>query len=526
MATQLHPLALLRLLRSDRLSARYFETDKLVEDHLNFSETLANLANDDLLNNPWTWDAGEILEENLDHGFNHIRRIEKWYKLFYEKDKSLRSDIYSLYFTPSVYMADRFHDLIEVTTKRKTGHDIAAALLALGYLSSLTKFLTGTGAREIPIDDWEKIIWGTTFICHHHSRPESSLKSVTPDQLKDGDILNPQQMLEATKEMARKADHSDIYTFFPAFNLIKETVTEIEEGKFRHSPWFSKNELREMIQVDTEQAPLMVDEIYEREKREIEGLVKQAFLFSAADKLDGLFPDDLSTSRTTLTRPERDFYVRTAEQFDSLEKEFNHRVEDGGGPESSCDFNRLLFEISRVGTYEGISGWLSYIYSYLLEEKGRHMLKVIPAFIEGSFWPYMDAYDNLERDTIRALLVKSGVSALDAKMVSTERREFMISETGRLLSQRGYSRKLLDRLLEKIGDEKYDVSGALIGKYDKLQGINFTDKDRDHILELLNLAISIQKSKLIKYHGSLDGVPPYSSYYAINLDDYKVDLGE
>jgi hypothetical protein len=505
------------LLQGDRLPADYFNLDENHANHLNFSEMLSNLINEDLLEEPVCEDLKDVLDQNLDHGYNHIRRVEKWYKTFYKNDKTLRSDIYSLYFAPSAYLSMRFHDLVEVSTKKKDGHDTAAGLFALGYLSGIAPLVIG--ASDIPSEDWEKLTWGTAFICQHHSKPEKSLGGKTPESILEDGLLDPKKMLESTEDMAKKAGFDSIYSFFPPLMLIRTQIENIASGNFRQSPWYSRGMLTRLTERDkSKPSKVEIEEFMRRQKNEIQGLVRQTFLFTASDKLDGLYPADLSTSRTVLTRPERVFYAKMGE-YPSLSDEYEIRKKDGGGQESACDLNRLLFEISRTGAFTNISSWLSFIYSYILEKKGEYLLRrVIPGFLNGDFRPYLDAYDNLQRDTVRALLLKGGIESDYAAIISTMESSLMLESTRRLVITGGYSGELLDRLVNKISEEKEEVSRALEQKYKMFVEAGYDERDKEHILQLVNLAVDEQKKELKKGMGSLEDVPPFSSYYAINLN--------
>ena len=117
----------------------------------------------------------------------------------------------------------------------------------------------------------------------------------------------------------------------------------------------------------------------------------------------------MSAARTVLTRPDRDFYTDNGRD-EKLNDEFNARVSDGKGHESSCDLNRLLFELTRIGSFEGISPWINVRYSRALLHKGEFLYNAIRGFLEGDFQSYLQAYEDLEDDMTRTVLVKAGVS--------------------------------------------------------------------------------------------------------------------
>ena len=73
-------------------------------------------------------------------------------------------------------------------------------------------------------------------------------------------------------------------------------------------------------------------------------------------------------------------------------------------------------------------------------------------------------------------------------------------------------------MVNKISEEKEEVSRALEQKYKMFVEAGYDERDKEHILQLVNLAVDEQKKELKKGMGSLEDVPPFSSYYAINLN--------
>lgn len=475
------------------VSPDYFSHDKQIEDHLQLCEGLSNTINRWFLDQPVCSELLMKVETNPDHGYSHFRRVEKFIKEIFAKDKSLRNREDLLYFVPALYLAIRFHDLVEVYSNQKEGHDSAAALLALGVMREAKDVVQGfiggyAGKGHFPDKDYEKLTWATVYMCRHHSKPE--------DMPSQKIHLDPAELLADAEKMAAKTG-KNLDHFFPPYLIMSKTIEEIRNGA------------------------LDMRGLKEWKLQDVEALQLMTRILAAGDKLDGYIPEGLSAARTVLTRPERDYYVE-AEDYKDLREEFDTRVLDGKAHESNCDLNRLLFELTRTGSFEGISPWINVRYSRALLHKGEFLYKAIRGFLEGDFQSYLQAYEDLEEDMIRTVLVKIGVSKgaiADVFKFSDAPRHKMVVQ---LLKDNHINPQIIDTLLYGLRGESLRVADSLAQKYKKLQG-NLNGKTKEKILKLVEMAIDIQRKQVVKYPGPLEKLkPPYNGYYSINVEQWRV----
>jgi hypothetical protein len=498
------------LLLKGRVTERYFIYDRQIEKHLQFSEQISNH-----LYFSWLRDAQEALVDAINlsthHGQSHFRRLEKWYKQAQGEDKALRSNADFLYFSFSAFMAERFHDIPEVWCDEKEGHDGSGALLALGFLlqaqeaaDEAVRHHTNGTYHSFPPADFEKAAWGTAYMCLHHSYPDNMPS--TNDVIQNG-IMQPKKMLEAAEVLKNavnnkriergKAPFAAIEDVFPALKKIERVIRQITDGTIR-IPKFSE--------------------------AEIEGLKKQTRLFAAADKLDSNFPPDLSAVRTFLTQPERVFYKRleSGQEGISPDEELDMRIERCGNHVAVCDFDRFLYEITRIKTFDGVSPKINYWYAYALRGKGRFLTGAIGPLLHGDGSRFLRAYDHLEKDMIEAVLVKADYGVTEAMRIAES-----IQATGdfkrvkQLLQENGFTTDTYVQMLLQIHKERNDVERIVAYKIQTIEAENITPDEKIRIMSLIKRARERQDAGLGNVPGPIfntdHDVMPYQGYLPIQV---------
>ena len=362
---------------------------------------------------------------------------------------------------------------MEVYSNQKEGHDSAAALLALGVMSEAKDVVQGfiggyAGKGHFPDKDYEKLTRATVYMCGNHSKPE--------DMVLQQILLDPIKLLETAEKMAAKAG-KDLYEFFPPYTIMSKTIEAIKNGSFKTTG------------------------SQEWTLQDVEALQLITRVLASGDKLDGYIPEGLSAARTVLTRPDRDFYTDNGRD-EKLNDEFNARVSDGKGHESSCDLNRLLFELTRIGSFEGISPWINVRYSRALLHKGEFLYNAIRGFLEGDFQSYLQAYEDLEDDMTRTVLVKAGVSrgaiADVFKFSGAYRHEKVIH----LLNDNHINPQIIDTLLYGLRSESRGVADSLAQKYEKLQG-NLDGKIKEKNIKISTNGYRYSKETGCKISGTI-----------------------
>lgn len=352
----------------------YFETLEQQKIHLIASENLANAINAAILTHPICAELRQRVEEDGPHGIGHLRRNEKIVKHIDAKDRALRADSGYRYFAFCGYMANRMHDLVQAWTHSKNGHDEGAALFALGTLSQIQ--------TPLPQDIWDDLTWGTAYVCKYHSYPEKMPKI---EELIANGFLDPQELLNDVKRAAEKKG-KDIYSFFPPFNLIKDYIESIEREEI-HPPYFSQEK--------------------------IAALNKRAMVFIAADKLDSLYPVDLSSGRTVLTNVYRPLWMPIGEQVLSIHEEFEARRRRSDGRESECDLDRYIYELTRMEKFHAISPVVNTLFRQGLRQKAIFLRNAIDKFYQGDFYPFTYVYEKMLREMIDGMLIQAEVDGKD-----------------------------------------------------------------------------------------------------------------
>lgn len=422
------------------IPARIFEADDRSKTHLLFCERLANNINQEFFADPLNKELRDSVDTNLDHGYNHFRRVEKWYKEIIKNSPELRGNVPFLYFAPDGFLAVRFHDLVQLHTGQKTGHDAAAALLSLGFLLSPEHLEN----PPIPRSDWEKIAWGSAFVIRHHSDPEVT-KELPSADFRNGKYLDPQTLLAETEAMAEKAG-KNLYDFFPPFESVAPVIEAIRQGEIKRPPPLTDSEAK--------------------------GLLSQTLIFAAADKMDSLHPAELSSTRTILTMPNRRLYVQYEEPF-AEGSELAHRAAKGGSHGARTDFDRYLYEITRHEPFVGQSAWLSNVYNKVMLTKATFLRQAFPALLSGDFGPILDVYDRLERDTVMHLLRRANVAGDTIHHIDSayKVRQNFLTVARVTLREQGYDDRLIDSYLERIGQEKDLVQRAIEAKYEAFKEV-------------------------------------------------------
>jgi hypothetical protein len=482
-------------LRRNKTLKEYFTRDYQIEHYLQFSEQLSNMVYEHLADEP----SGRLLinamESDPQHGYEHTRRLEKWYKADLKHDKAFRSNPEVLYFSPSAFMGTRFHDIVEVINGIKEGHSEASGLFALGYLlqsrhlaNEAVSGFNNEQRNEFPLHDWMKMAWGTAFICIHHTRPEQMPS--TEDIMIQG-VFNPEELLSLVEKTA-KEHHMPIEKYFPPYKLIRETIQKIQDGALE-IPVFTKEE--------------------------IEGLKLQTRLIAAVDKLDSNYPPDLSAVRTFLTKPDRPFFLRIEGAL-SLEEELQERPLRCRYQEAQCDFDRYLYEITRTQVFEGVSPILSVWYADALREKGVFLDEAISALLNGDGSNFLSPYEHLEKDMTLVILEKIGRNDITIRgnaqrAIDDQNHKFIIHA----LREKGYSAESYMSLLLRIRGERIKVENIVSKKILSLHQQRVTDKEKERIRALVSLARQQQYRELAWVPGiQKDVEPPYSGYLYVRLE--------
>lgn len=483
----------IRLLTQGRVAEAYFVNDKYRENHLQYSEKLAYTLNQMLLSESLSSELKNRIELSLHHGYNHFRRVEKYKKAIDAHDVELRSNADYLYFAISGYVAIYFHDLVEVYTREKRHHDSGSAILTLGYmLQKRDQIAAAMGSDTIPDEVSQKLSWAAAFICLYHSKPEEVAE--VDDLLKNG-LFDAKQILKNIEETAR-LHGQNIYTFFPPFKLIENVINDIKANKLT-IPTFSKNEL--------------------------EGLIKMLRAIAASDKLDATYPVGLAATRMILTVPDRPWYIRL-EGDNTLEEELEVRKQGAAGSNASCDFDRILYEITRAKAFTGLSPWVSFLYSHGLTERAKYFTKVIPAFLDGNIESYLEAYPDLLQTELKAIMMKIKIpqDRINATLLLDEHGT-KIKDARKLAINGGYAEELITDLVQGIDDERLQVRLVLTNKSDQLSNLRLSIDEKRRIIDLLNLAIKQQRQSLFQYPGLMKIKLPYEGYYWVDLVRYKLN---
>ncbi len=480
--------------------SEYLQRDATIEHYLQATEKIENLVNDVMLHEPICDKLRDMVERSPHHGRPHFRRIEKWEKWADKHDTAIRHSPVHLYFKVPEKLAKRGHDLVEVLTGKKEGHDAAGALFTFGYMMENVDTLVPIINEElgltypITLDDWTAWAWATAFICEHHSKPE---KMSTIAHLVQQGVVDPAEFLRKTEDMAQKYGEESIYTLFPPFAIIRPFIERIRERKILPYRGFTQNEL--------------------------DALRTRGFRFSAADKLDGTFPADLAGARMILTRPDRAFYERMSKPGLTLLEELDARVQDGGAHESSCDLNRILFELTRTQALGEFPSHVRHAFRVGMQLRSSYYLRAIDALLHDDTVPFLESYESLERHEIVALLGKIGVQEIESKVVVQMSEEDDRHRSVRaLLKKYGYDGAAFDDVLYKIHNEKAIVGQALLAKIQLLRERSVSSEEKAWIMQLLKRAVEVQKNHLPITQGPMKFDPPYDSYYPLDVEKWKL----
>lgn len=515
--------ALLDLMAKGDILPEYFQKDFSIELHFELSEHIALWLSHNLLAAPESQSLRKALDQSPDHGEDHFRRLGKWYKKGQAVDKMIRADVGYLYFSPSAFIAKHTHDLVETYSGQKEKHDGTDALLALGHTlqsidlvdAALSDFSNGKFS-EFPRDDWNKVAWGAAFICQHHSRPE--LMPSTEDLLemqsrKEGQlgyvgIVDPLRLLKDAEYMLEEANgkrlergekaFTSIEEFFPPFRLIRDFIQQIRDG---------------------------VVEIPQFDEKEIEGLKKQTRLFAAADKLDSTYPAELSAVRTFQTRPDRPFFVRLEGDM-TLEAELRERIRLGSGHESPCDFDRLIFEMTRVKTFTEIGIVVQRWYANGLRSKGKFLKEAISRLIDGDGDVFLQTYENLEGDMAGALLKKAGyASDYSGYVVRLKDKAMRRKEVEEALAVEGFDPRIFEAVLYRIRSERGVIGNIIDKKIQQIFALGLTSDEKHRIRTLLSMARVMQDEGLSWIPGPATENPiPYDGYIHVRLTRSSSDV--
>jgi hypothetical protein len=474
--------------------AKFEDKREYLQKYIQIAEIISNSLNREMLQDPICHDLSEKIETSFDHGYFHFRRNEKWMKDIWAKDLELTTNPYNVVFTLSALISNRTHDLIEVGTGKKESHDAAAALFALGVYSKMYQSAADLSkAFDIRIDpisegDWQKIVWAAAFINANHSKPE---KAPGIEMLENQNLLDPAKLLQQITETANKSGKT-IYEYFPQFEMMRDYIDKISVGEII-SPKFNKSELQ--------------------------AIKKQLVVMSGADKLDGIYPADLSATRTTLSKSKRIYWNRMDSGL-SLEEEFDIRRKDGGEQESTCDLNRLIFELSRVDLFQEAPPYLWWLMHYGLKQKAVTIRDLTTSFVNGDLSAYENIYKLHEQNTIQAMLKKAGVDPTEAEIISKIKDEdYRVAGVHSAFNRFHKDPIVADQILSLVHKERDKVLSAIKLKYEMFSNMENPPslEDKTRIIQLIDKAIRIQEEKLQKEPGSWTFELPYDGYYYMDI---------
>ena len=482
------------------LTESYFIREYRAEHALRISEQISNRMNDEIMRNPQCASLRTKLENDMPHGYNHLRRVEKWVKLFFASCQEYRFDDNMLTYAISMYSAIRNHDYVEVFTKRKRGHESAAALFTFSTVGGLLAIANETithrfEAGEIAQNEWEKIQCAATFMCLHHSKPEDM---PTADEImKDGGrLLHMQAVLRETEIMAKNMGTSNIENFFPPFSIVRTSIQKIRNNKIKEVH-FTRDE--------------------------VESIRRLVFVMATADKIDSNNPSDLSAARTFLWEPDRPLYISDDDGL-SLKEEFDKRYLLGRNNKAPDDLSRLIFEISRPSPLGDNNPILTYLYQWSLFSKGQFISAVFPKVIVGDFQRFTDAYERQKLNLIRAIAQKSfSQRELQGRLISAYARNDKQS-----IEKQMYGVRIDPGIIEfyerMVLEERDEVLSVLSNKFAKPQNLHITTEDVRKIHDLIATAVEKQRIQTLHTPGPSIIVPPYEKdgYIRIDIDSWRI----
>lgn len=527
----------------DRLMRGQVATsDAAAESIFESSEHMGNAIFDTILRDPSAVDREnvplhDVFEDHIDHGYSHLRRVEKWYKLIQHEDHAGRLDEAYQRFSLSAFLAIKTHDLVYLGSHIKEHHAQAGALFMLGYLLDHYDELAVNSEHGIQMNhtEWEKVAWGTAFIIAHHTKPETIRADIVDTGPIEG-ILDPGELL-TTVEAYCASNGLSISDYFPPYNSIISTLGKVTNGTLT-APRFTQ--------------------------QEIQGLVKQAKFMAVADKLDTTYPPELVVPRTLETKPERPFFLplsdyylmeianKQGNEYDpvssaQLQSRDPHLAlkhfarsklglnidPDTMSPQqlidceiavrgwfaaegiALCDMDRFLFELARSDMFHGVSAFVSRFIPDVQRKKASFLRNAVERFVNGDPTAFSSGFAN------RAMIDRAAFfNSLPLEVRGGQIAQQSIDECVRPFALEG--EKVTDiayRKLDWMAAHPTLSSQRLMrvgGKLIVLPGVS--EQWRRHIVELIDRATA---PMLKKKHDAkiappyMTYCPPHTSYLAI-----------
>lgn len=274
------------------------------------------------------------------------------------------------------------HDLPQIDTGIKDGHDHAGAVWATGSMLL---------AQAVGVNITDRQIALTRLAVYHHSQPER---------------FN-QMNLEIPSNREIMAEHPEFFRSDAAI-------------------WLKEQLTRKGISLADEEFPLEIKS---------DGYLARQLIyrFAATDKRDSNTPTFSANTRTVMTLPDRSYIDYTINHLDFMNRIFDH----GFSPKPDDfhdDFSRLLFELTRDYRAVGMSAFeISWLAQSTLK-RARYTYKFAEAMIEYDFSLVTTKYQTMIAD-IREELEREhkltdplAVSKLDRLMVMISAEERAVLE--------------------------------------------------------------------------------------------------
>jgi glutaredoxin len=493
---------------------------------------------------PGNEEVDQLIETNTHHGFTHHRRFEKHLKEFFKKEPAFRRNPNQLFNILSQLISIRFHDVLELFSDGKVLHTEGGALLMLGFFSQnreiFNQILEKMNIDKPDDSTWSKIITSAFITCLYHSKPkllkEVQKKITTKDNININNLLvNEFSMSNLYKTLSKlKEKHSNKPNLIKFINEGYNYLTKNKDNRI-----FDLNEFDKVVD-----------------------LIESAKLFAAFDKLDSVFPAELSTIRTFITMKDKfrpffepmknivydkkgaikpeilklsthcpycqravDRLIKKKVSFDSLETlndEYYLRLALAEGPSSPDDFSRLLFETQRLDFPDDLPEWLKAAFKYTLIEKGTFLFDMVPKFLtSGDIEIFHQVYYLAETELLIEYLSKFGIKEEDIKSTvrsyselttETDKNEF-ISNIIKDLRQIGMEPFDISTNIKALRHEQSQLEETLAAKKEHLIKAKLTGRDTARrTVALINIAT--RKRQLPKANAGIFSREYLRSYYS------------
>ncbi len=377
--------------------------------------------------------------EKGDHGYPHIRRNEEWIEAALLNTPNIRhGEWINRFWLPSLYLANRFHDSIQLISGKKDSHSELAELWLLSQTDKLAK------AFNIPKEEAELYLRGAAIIVHHHSNPEQleglgmGVTTVSPAELYASAIADAQFLPEHMR---------DEYLL---------TVDDFRENSRPLTQGFTSESLM--------------------------ALKRYSVLFGFADKAESIFPGDLATVRTFLAGPAKDrpIYEHQAGERTPLAEVLRILSIDDPKYEFSSDVERKIYELGRQLPSAG-SEWMNKRFSKNGIVAARQAAAIFNGLMEGNLDGVEQIFQKRNEDILFKAMRRAKVRKGDVKKVINA-GSYLDKERIAKDALQARSFPVYEQLyppFQKIAQEYEQLRQALRGK---LRG--YSKEDREYVGEM------------------------------------------